>query len=61
MQETAKEVSFALCPQCFWLATYFKKEEKNCPQCNGKITIQKVIVKLRIEETPQKGVLLKYT
>jgi ssDNA-binding Zn-finger/Zn-ribbon topoisomerase 1 len=60
MQETSKEVSFALCPKCFWIATYFDKSEKNCPQCESTITMQSVIVKVSIEETLQKGVLLKY-
>jgi ssDNA-binding Zn-finger/Zn-ribbon topoisomerase 1 len=60
MQETTKEVSFALCPKCLWLATYFKNNGSNCPQCNNRISLQKVIVKLREEETPLKRVLLKY-
>ena len=61
MQETSREVSFALCPKCFWIATYFKEKEKNCPQCDSRITIQNVVVKVSVEETLQKGVLLKYT
>gem|GEM_PF-2572776 len=60
MQETSREVSFALCPKCFWLATYFRRNDKNCPLCDNKISIQTVIVKVSIEETLQKGVLLKY-
>ena len=59
-QETMREVSFALCPHCFWLATYFRKSENSCPQCNTKISIQTVTVRLRIQETLQKRVLLKY-
>ncbi len=62
MMQDAKQVSFALCPECFWLATYFAKNKKNCPQCNAKLTIQKVIVSQRVctEESPQKKVLLEY-
>jgi len=44
----SKEVIFALCPECFWLATYFKENEKNCPTCNARLTIHRVIVSRKI-------------
>ena len=43
-----EEVIFALCQECFWLATYFKDNEKNCPICNARLTIQRMIVSWKI-------------
>jgi len=43
-----EEVIFALCQECFWLATYFKENEKNCPACNAKLTIRRMIVSRKI-------------
>lgn len=43
-----EEVIFALCQECFWLATYLKENEKNCPTCNAKLTIHRVIVGRKI-------------
>ncbi len=42
------EVIFALCQECFWLATYFEENEKNCPTCNARLTIHRVIVNRKI-------------
>ena len=43
-----EEVIFALCQECFWVATYFKENEKNCPICNAKLTIHRMIVSRNI-------------
>jgi len=48
MEGVSKEVIFALCQKCFWLATYFNENEKNCPICNARLTINRVIVSRKI-------------
>jgi len=40
----SKELTFALCPRCYWLMTHPKDDKKNCPECDTKLSIQKVVV-----------------
>jgi ssDNA-binding Zn-finger/Zn-ribbon topoisomerase 1 len=42
--EVSKEVEFVLCPECRWFATYMKNGNYNCPECDIKLTIQRVTV-----------------
>ncbi|MEM3098973.1 MAG: hypothetical protein QXU32_09695 [Nitrososphaerales archaeon] len=50
MKDLIKKVSFALCPRCFWLATYYKKVESVCPNCNCKLSIQTVKIPARLQD-----------
>lgn len=43
-----EEVIFALCQECFWQATHFKENKNNCPICNARLTIQRVIVSRKL-------------
>ena len=40
----SKELTFALCPRCYWLMTHPKDNQRNCPECDAKLSIQKVVV-----------------
>ncbi|MGH9923585.1 MAG: hypothetical protein ACRD38_12625 [Nitrososphaerales archaeon] len=40
----SKEVTFALCPRCYWLFAHPKDNNRNCPRCDTKLSIQKVVI-----------------
>jgi len=46
-----RRITFALCPKCLWMATCFRKSARNCPRCSEKISLQKMTVEARVEET----------
>jgi hypothetical protein len=44
MLEVSKELTFALCPRCYWVFVHPKNKERNCPECHTKLSIQKIVV-----------------